>query len=66
MVKAETYPINIKTAEPIGPKFCAGPCMTPGKVFGGSELQKFISKEPQLRVSIEPESLELYWSLLFG
>jgi len=26
------YPINVKTAELIGPKFCAGPYMTPGKV----------------------------------
>ena len=30
------YPINVKTAEPIGPKFCAGPhmSMTPGNVYG--------------------------------
>ena len=27
------YPINIKTAEPIGPKFCVGPLVTPGKVY---------------------------------
>ena len=26
------YPINVKTAEPICPKFCVGPPMTPGKV----------------------------------
>ena len=26
-------PINVKTAEPIGPKFCVGPHMTPGKVL---------------------------------
>ena len=26
------YPINVKTAEPIGPKFFVGPCMTPGKI----------------------------------
>ena len=24
------YPINARTAEPIGPKICAGPYMTPG------------------------------------
>ena len=28
------YPINFKTAEPIGPKFFVGTCMTPGKVYG--------------------------------
>ena len=28
------YPINVKTAKPIGPKFCVGPHMTPGKVYG--------------------------------
>ena len=27
------YPINVKTAEPIGPKFCVGPQMTPGKIY---------------------------------
>ena len=26
------YPINVKTAEPIRPKFCVGPRMTTGKV----------------------------------
>ena len=28
------YSINVKTAEPIGPKFFMGPCVTPGKVYG--------------------------------
>ena len=27
------YPLNVKTAEPIGPKFCVGPHVTPGKVY---------------------------------
>ena len=27
------YPINVKTAEPIWPKFCMGPHMTAGKVY---------------------------------
>ena len=36
------YPINVKTAEPIGPTFCVGPHMTPGKVYGCSELQKVL------------------------
>jgi len=27
-------PINVTTAEPIGPKFCEGHHVTPGKVYG--------------------------------
>ena len=27
------YPIDVKTAEPIGPKFCVGPHVTTGKVY---------------------------------
>ena len=27
------YPINVKTAEPIGTKFCVGHHVTPGKVY---------------------------------
>ena len=27
------YPINVKTAEPIGPKFFVGHLGTPGKVY---------------------------------
>ena len=29
------YPINVKTAEPIGPKFFVGHHMTPGKLVYG-------------------------------
>ena len=38
------YPINVKTAEPIGPKFCVWPHMTPVKFCGCSESQKIVSK----------------------
>ena len=31
------YPINVKTTEPIGPKFCVGPHVTPGKVYEWSK-----------------------------
>ena len=34
------YPINVKTAEPIGPKFFVGSRETPGKVYN---FQKFAS-----------------------
>ena len=37
------YPINVKTAEPIGPKFFEGSRVTPGKVYGWSNFQKFAS-----------------------
>ena len=37
------YPINVKTAEPIGPKFFVGHQVTPGKVYGWSNFQKLVS-----------------------
>ena len=37
------YPINVKTAEPIGPKFFVGTRVTPWKVFEWSNFQKFAS-----------------------
>ena len=37
------YPINIKTAEPIGPKFFVGHLGTPGKVYEWSKFQIFVS-----------------------
>ena len=38
------YPINVKTAELIRPKFCVGPQETPGKVYEWSKFQKFMFK----------------------
>ena len=35
--------INVKTAKPIGPKFFVGSRVTPGKVYGWSNFQKFAS-----------------------
>ena len=35
---------NVKTAEPIGSKLCVGAHMNPGKVYGCSKLQKFVSE----------------------
>ena len=37
------YPINVKTAEPIGPKFFVGHLGTPGKVYESSKFQIFVS-----------------------
>jgi len=39
------YPINLETAEPIGPKFFGKPHMTPGKVYRRSKIQKLASKK---------------------
>ena len=35
------YPINVKTAEPISPKFFVGHLGTPGKVYKSSKFQFF-------------------------
>ena len=37
------YPINVKTAEPIGPKFFMGHHVTTGKVYEWSKFQIFVS-----------------------
>ena len=37
------YPINVKTAEPIGPKFFVGHLGTSGKVYESSKFQIFVS-----------------------
>ena len=37
-------PINVKTAEPIRPKFFVGHHVTPGKVYEWSKLKKFVFK----------------------
>ena len=42
------YPINGKTADPIEPKFCVGPRMSPGNVYECSELQKVVCKKKQV------------------
>ena len=42
------YPINPKTAEPIGPKFCVGPHMTPGKVYGWTKFKNM--PPPNLKI----------------
>ena len=41
---AHFYLINVKTAEPIGPKFCLGPRMTSRKVYGCSKLKNLDPK----------------------
>ena len=37
-------PINVKMAEPIRPKFCVGPHVAPGKVYGQSDFNYVILK----------------------
>ena len=41
-------PINVKTAEPIGPKFCVRPHMAPLKVYRWSKFQKFAANKIRL------------------
>ena len=36
---------NVKTHEPIGPKFCVGPHLTPGRVINNQNLKKFASNK---------------------
>ena len=31
--KKKFHPKNVKTAEPIGPKFCVGPRVTQGEIY---------------------------------
>ena len=38
------YPINVKTAKPIKPKFCVGPHMAPGRVLNDHNSTKFFVK----------------------
>ena len=38
-----------KTVEPIGPKFCKGPHMTPGKVYGCQNYKNLSSKNYDFR-----------------
>ena len=39
------FPINVETAEPIGPNFFVGPHLTPGKVYEWSNFQKFATNK---------------------
>ena len=38
------YSINVKTAEPIGPKVCVGPYMTPGCFIDAQNYNKLFPK----------------------
>ena len=52
-----SYPINVKTSEPIGPKFCVGPYMNPGKVYGWSKLKKLASNKIRFLLNFEIHDL---------
>ena len=47
------YPINAKTAEPIGSKFCVGPDVVPGKVYEWSKLKKLASNKIRFSQNFE-------------
>ena len=39
LLSVRLCPINVKTVQPIGPKVCIGPHVTPGKVYELSKLK---------------------------
>ena len=57
---------SVKTAKPIGHKFCVGPHMTPRKVYGCSKLQKFVYKDfcknlkMREKISLNPQTFSCY------
>ena len=53
--------INVKTAEPIGPKFCVGPYLTLGKVYRWSKFQKLAVNK--IRVSL---NLKIYEFIFYN
>ena len=59
------YPINVKTAKLIGPKFCVGPHMTPGKIYEWSKFQKGIESDFLISISLEPNVGDLRYFKLW-
>ena len=54
-------PINVKTAEPIGPKFCVGAHMTRGKDYEWLKFQKLASNK--IRFSLNLKKQELFYQI---
>ena len=46
------YPINVQTAEPIGPKFHVGHHITPGKVYERAKFQKLASNKIRFSLNL--------------
>ena len=46
-------PINVKIAEPIGPKFYLTPHITPGKVYEWAKFQKLVSNKIRFSLNVE-------------
>ena len=55
------YPINVKTTEQIGRKFCVEPHMTPRKVYEWSKFQKFASIK--IGFSKNSKSTKIYFKI---
>ena len=51
------YPINVKTAIPIEPKFDVGPHMTQGKVCGWSKISKISLWQNKISIKLSKNSL---------
>ena len=66
------YPINVKTADSIGPKICKETEIPPGKIYGCSELQQFVSKKlifehflkSMQKISINPQTFLLLFYIV--
>ena len=54
ILSVRLYALNVKTAEPIGPKFCGGLHMSFGKVYGTSKFEeKSFFKWPTFRATVK-------------
>ena len=53
-------PMNVKTAEPIGPKFCVGPHVASGNVYEWSRFQKFVSNKIRFLSNFEIHEIFLW------
>jgi len=55
--------INVKTAEPIGTKFCVGHQLTPGKVYEWSKFLKICFENPQFILENTQTFLFLFYNV---
>ena len=57
------YPNNVKTAEPIGTKFCVGNQLTPGKVYEWSKFLKICFENTQFILENPQTFLFLFYNV---
>ena len=59
LVCLQLYPINVKTAEPIGSKFCVGAHRTPGKVYDKIRYSLLLKVHIQV-IMLRAKNLQLF------